>query len=50
VIASGGLNNLVDLKAIKATGRIAGAVLGKALYEGTIDLTDALQAISEATR
>ncbi len=43
VIASGGVTNLDDLRALKAvqSDGIMGAILGRALYEGTIDLAEA---------
>ena len=41
VIASGGVAALDELTALKAAG-VAGAVVGRALYDGTIDLRDAL--------
>ncbi len=43
--ASGGVSNLSDLKALKGTG-VAGAVVGKALYEGRFDLVDALKVVA----
>ncbi|MBF0372245.1 MAG: 1-(5-phosphoribosyl)-5-[(5-phosphoribosylamino)methylideneamino]imidazole-4-carboxamide isomerase [Alphaproteobacteria bacterium] len=44
VIASGGVSSLDDLKAIKAAGGsgIAGVISGRALYDGRIDLAEAL--------
>ncbi|MGX9856235.1 1-(5-phosphoribosyl)-5-[(5-phosphoribosylamino)methylideneamino]imidazole-4-carboxamide isomerase [Limimaricola variabilis] len=42
VIASGGVSSLDDLKALKSTGVIAGAISGRALYDGAIDLAEAL--------
>ncbi|MEM8823992.1 MAG: 1-(5-phosphoribosyl)-5-[(5-phosphoribosylamino)methylideneamino]imidazole-4-carboxamide isomerase [Pseudomonadota bacterium] len=42
VIASGGVSSLDDLRALKATGAIAGAISGRALYDGAIDLAEAL--------
>ncbi|WP_341212132.1 1-(5-phosphoribosyl)-5-[(5-phosphoribosylamino)methylideneamino]imidazole-4-carboxamide isomerase [uncultured Limimaricola sp.] len=42
VIASGGVSSLDDLKALKQTGVIAGAISGRALYDGAIDLAEAL--------
>ena len=45
VIASGGVASLHDLRALKATGIIAGAISGRALYEGAIDLAAALTAL-----
>jgi phosphoribosylformimino-5-aminoimidazole carboxamide ribotide isomerase len=45
VIASGGITSLDDIKAIKALGpQVAGIILGKALYEGKIDLRKAIAA------
>lgn len=45
VIASGGVASLADLSALRSTGVIAGAVSGRALYDGAIDLTSALAAL-----
>jgi phosphoribosylformimino-5-aminoimidazole carboxamide ribotide isomerase len=45
VIASGGVSSLADLKALKATGVIEGAISGRALYDGAIDLPEALKAL-----
>jgi phosphoribosylformimino-5-aminoimidazole carboxamide ribotide isomerase len=42
VIASGGVASLDDLRALKATGVIAGVISGRALYEGRLDLREAL--------
>ncbi len=42
VIASGGVSSMADLTALQATGVIAGAISGRALYDGAIDLGDAL--------
>ncbi len=41
VIASGGISSLDDLAALKAAG-IPGAILGRALYDGRVDLKSAL--------
>ena len=46
VIASGGVSSLADLIALRDTGVIAGAISGRALYDGAIDLSTALQALS----
>jgi phosphoribosylformimino-5-aminoimidazole carboxamide ribotide isomerase len=46
VIASGGVSSLDDLRALKATGVIAGAISGRALYDGALDLAEALAALS----
>lgn len=45
VIASGGVSSMADLAALKATGVIAGAISGRALYDGAIDLKAALAAL-----
>jgi phosphoribosylformimino-5-aminoimidazole carboxamide ribotide isomerase len=42
VIASGGVSSMDDLTALKATGVISGAISGRALYDGAIDLAAAL--------
>ena len=46
VIASGGVSSLEDLQALAATGVIAGAISGRALYDGAIDLKQALHALA----
>lgn len=46
VIASGGVSSLADLKALAATQVIAGAISGRALYDGAIDLREALQTLA----
>ena len=45
VIASGGVSSMEDLRAIRRTGAIAGAISGRALYDGAIDLREALSAL-----
>lgn len=45
VIASGGVSSLADLIALRDSGVIAGAITGRALYDGAIDLTEALAAL-----
>ena len=42
VIASGGVSRMGDLTALQATGIIAGAISGRALYDGALDLAEAL--------
>ncbi|GHE02267.1 1-(5-phosphoribosyl)-5-[(5-phosphoribosylamino)methylideneamino] imidazole-4-carboxamide isomerase [Defluviimonas sp. 20V17] len=42
VIASGGVSSLADLTALRDTGVIAGAISGRALYDGALDLQEAL--------
>jgi phosphoribosylformimino-5-aminoimidazole carboxamide ribotide isomerase len=46
VIASGGVSSLSDLEALKKTGVISGAISGRALYDGAIDLSEALKALA----
>jgi len=43
VIASGGISSLDDIKALRAVAEegIMGAIIGRALYEGSIDLAEA---------
>ena len=41
IIASGGVSGLEDLKILKHTG-VGGAIVGKALYTGAVDLKEAL--------
>lgn len=45
IIASGGIASLEDLKKLKSAG-VIGAILGRSLYEGTIDLVQALKEIN----
>ena len=45
VIASGGVSRMEDLIALRDTGVIAGAISGRALYDGAIDLASALTAL-----
>lgn len=45
VIAAGGISSLADLKALKDLG-LYGAIIGKALYTGQIDLETALKEVS----
>lgn len=46
VIASGGVSSLADLIALRDTGVIAGAISGRALYDGAIDLAAALRVLA----
>ena len=50
VIASGGVSALEDVRALAALGDdvIEGVIVGRALYERTVDLEDVL-AVAEAT-
>ena len=45
VIASGGVSSLGDLEALRDTGVISGAISGRALYDGALDLGAALGAL-----
>ena len=45
VIASGGVSRMADLLALKSTGVIAGAISGRAIYDGAIDLAEALRVL-----
>jgi phosphoribosylformimino-5-aminoimidazole carboxamide ribotide isomerase len=49
VIASGGVSSVVDLRALAALRhgerRLAGVIVGKAIYEGRIDLESGLRAV-----
>ncbi|MBE7047977.1 MAG: 1-(5-phosphoribosyl)-5-[(5-phosphoribosylamino)methylideneamino]imidazole-4-carboxamide isomerase [Ruminococcaceae bacterium] len=47
VIASGGVGSLEDLRALTKTG-VSGAIVGKALYAGSVDLRAAVQLEGEA--
>jgi len=42
VIASGGVTTAEDVRRLKAPGTIHGVIIGRALYEGTIDLKEAI--------
>jgi phosphoribosylformimino-5-aminoimidazole carboxamide ribotide isomerase len=43
VIASGGVTQVADVAKLKGVG-VAGAIIGRSLYEGTITLPDAIAA------
>lgn len=43
VIASGGVSSIEDIALLARTGRIAGVILGRAIYEGAVRLADALR-------
>ncbi len=45
VIASGGVSSLDDLRAVRAAG-LAGAIIGRALYEGRFTLPEALACVA----
>jgi phosphoribosylformimino-5-aminoimidazole carboxamide ribotide isomerase len=48
VIASGGVSSLDDLRALKARAAdgIAGAISGRAIYDGRIDLAQAIKLLA----
>ncbi len=48
VIASGGIRSIDDITACAAAGA-SGVVVGKALYEGRVDLADAIQAVRDVS-
>ena len=43
IIASGGVTTLEDVKALRETGA-AGVIIGRALYDGALDLAEAIEA------
>ncbi len=45
-IASGGVKDLDDIRKLKDTKFISGVIVGKAFYEGTLDLKEAFKLIS----
>ena len=45
-IASGGVKDEEDIKALIATGEIEGVIIGKAYYEGTLDLAKMFQLLA----
>lgn len=49
VIASGGVSSIDDIMKLKAVGKdnLAGVIIGKALYEDTIDLKEAIKVCSQ---
>jgi phosphoribosylformimino-5-aminoimidazole carboxamide ribotide isomerase len=49
VIVSGGVSSLADLRRVAEAG-MAGAIVGRALYEGWFDLAEALQAVTSTRR
>lgn len=46
IIASGGIGSLADLRAVHRLG-CAGAIIGRALYEGRLELAEAVRAVSD---
>ena len=51
VIASGGITNIDDIRGLLAVSKagICGAITGRAIYEGTLDVTEAQRLCDEAT-
>jgi phosphoribosylformimino-5-aminoimidazole carboxamide ribotide isomerase len=47
VIVGGGVGRLEDIRALKALG-VEGVILGRALYEGRLELKEALAAVKES--
>ena len=48
VIASGGVSSLADLKALRDCGaKLDGAISGRALYDGALDLAEAIKLLNE---
>jgi phosphoribosylformimino-5-aminoimidazole carboxamide ribotide isomerase len=47
IIASGGVTTVADLLAVAAAG-CSGAIVGRAIYEGRLDLADAIRALGDA--
>jgi phosphoribosylformimino-5-aminoimidazole carboxamide ribotide isomerase len=45
VVASGGVSSIQDLQQLASMG-VEGAIVGKALYTGALDLEEALRAVS----
>jgi len=43
VIASGGVSSYEDIKALRDSGSVAGAILGTAMYEGLIDVAESIR-------
>lgn len=44
-IASGGVKDINDIKNCKKSGKIGGVIVGKAFYEGTLDLKEAFSIV-----
>ncbi len=47
-IASGGVRDMGDIEALLETKRVAGVIVGKAFYEGTLDLREAFRVVSDS--
>jgi phosphoribosylformimino-5-aminoimidazole carboxamide ribotide isomerase len=48
-IASGGLKNLDDIIALTHSQKVAGVIVGKAFYEGSLDLREAFAFVAKET-
>jgi phosphoribosylformimino-5-aminoimidazole carboxamide ribotide isomerase len=48
ILASGGIRSIADLEAVRAIG-CAGAIVGRAIYDGSLDLADAIAMASALT-
>ncbi len=48
-IASGGLKDIADIYALQTTGKVSGVIVGKAFYEGTLDLEEAFRVCASQT-
>jgi len=49
VIASGGVTRVEDVRRLRATGVVHGAIIGRALYEGTLTVEEAIEAAGDQT-
>jgi phosphoribosylformimino-5-aminoimidazole carboxamide ribotide isomerase len=49
ILASGGIRSIADLEAVRAIG-CAGAIVGRAIYDGSLDLADAIAMASVPPR
>ena len=47
IVASGGIADIYELIKLKEMG-VSGAVLGKAIYDGAIELKEAVEAVKDA--
>lgn len=48
ILASGGISSLEDIRRLREIRGVAGAILGRALYSGTVELGAALKVAAEA--
>lgn len=49
IIASGGVSSIDDLVALTRIERVTGTIIGKALYDGQVDLPEAVRRLSESS-